>query len=73
VNLILRQLFSREISLHGSMLGTVDELKKITTMISNGKFKPVVDTVFDLSEARAAHEAMQSKNRIGKLVLKVAD
>ena len=29
VSLILRQLFGREVSLLGSMLGTVDELKKL--------------------------------------------
>ena len=73
VDLVLRQLFSREISLHGSMLGTLDEMKKVTKMMANGKFKPVVDRVFELKDAAAAHKAMQSKKRTGKLVLNISD
>ena len=73
VNLVLRQLFSREISLMGSMLGTVDELKKVSNLIANGHLKPVVHRVYDLEDAKSAHLAMQKKKRVGKLVLKVAD
>ena len=72
VNLILRQLFSREISVLGSTLGTVDELVKITKLIANGKFKPVVDTVYKLQDAAEAHRAMLRQERVGKLVLEVS-
>lgn len=71
VPLILRQIFSREITLLGSMAGTFAELQRVTKLVSNGTLKPVVDTVFPLMDAAAAHEALLDKKHVGKLVLGV--
>jgi NADPH:quinone reductase-like Zn-dependent oxidoreductase len=71
VPLILRQIFSREITLLGSSLGTPAELQRIVKLIGNGTLKPVVDRVFPLKDAAAAHEALLEKKHVGKLVLSV--
>lgn len=42
-------------------------------MILSGAFKPVIDQVFDLAEADAAHARMESGGHIGKIILKVAE
>eukprot|EP00884_Botryococcus_braunii_P019452 jgi/Botrbrau1/6190/Bobra.0344s0030.1 len=39
----------------------------------SGQFRPVVDSVFPLAEARQAHERMAAHKNKGKIVLKVAD
>jgi NADPH:quinone reductase-like Zn-dependent oxidoreductase len=72
VPLILRQLFGREITLLGSMLGTFGELQRVTKLIQSGKLKPVVDRSFPLEQARAAQETLLTKEHTGKLVLDVA-
>jgi NADPH:quinone reductase-like Zn-dependent oxidoreductase len=72
VPLILRQLFGREITLLGSMLGTFSELQRVSKLIQSGKLKPVVDRSFPLEQARAAQETLLTKEHTGKLVLDIA-
>jgi tumor protein p53-inducible protein 3 len=36
----------------------------------NGKLKPIIDKVFNLSEAAEAHKYMESNANIGKIILK---
>lgn len=72
VPLVLRQLFGREITLMGVTLGTLSELQRLTKLVAAGSLKPVVDRVFPLAEARAAQEALLSKEHTGKIVLDVA-
>ena len=40
-------------------------------LLEEGKIKPVIDTVFPLSEAREAHEYMEANKNFGKIILKV--
>ena len=40
-------------------------------LFSAGKIHPIVDSVFPLSEARQAHERMESNANVGKIVLRV--
>lgn len=40
-------------------------------LISSGTIKPVIDSVYPLQEAAAAHARMQSSQHIGKIMLKV--
>jgi len=41
-------------------------------LIESGAVQPVIFETFDLADARAAHELMQSSRHIGKILLKVA-
>jgi len=65
----LRFLFSRQLSLLGSYMGTMGELHEVMKHVFSGKLKPVVDKVFPLREARAAHEYLQNSQMFGKVVL----
>ncbi len=65
----LRYLFSRQLSILGSMMGTRAELDLLLELVGAKVLKPVVDTVFPLSEARAAQERLLSRSVFGKLVL----
>jgi NADPH:quinone reductase-like Zn-dependent oxidoreductase len=40
-------------------------------MIGSGRFRPLVDSVFPLAEANAAHERMESGDHAGKIILEV--
>jgi NADPH:quinone reductase-like Zn-dependent oxidoreductase len=64
-----RYVFSRELTILGSMMGTRAELDTVAQRVFNGSLRPVVDTVFPLREARAAQERMLQRRVFGKLVL----
>src|SRR5258707_2225088 len=67
----LRFLFSRQLSLLGSYMGTKSELQTVMKLVAAGKLKPIVDRVFPLAEAAAAHTYLESSSQFGKVVLKV--
>ena len=67
----LRFLFSRQLSLLGSYMGVKSELYAVMKLVASGRLKPVVDRVFPLAEAAAAHRYLESGQQFGKVVLKV--
>jgi NADPH:quinone reductase-like Zn-dependent oxidoreductase len=67
----LRFLFSRQLSLLGSYMGTKSELHSVMRLVANGRLKPIVDRVFPLAEAAAAHTYLESSSQFGKIVLQV--
>jgi len=69
VGIDLRFLFARQLSLLGSYMGTLAELHEVLKHIFQGTLKPVVDHIFPLKEARAAHEYMERSQMFGKIVL----
>jgi 2-desacetyl-2-hydroxyethyl bacteriochlorophyllide A dehydrogenase len=71
VALDLRYLFSRQLTLKGSYMGTKAELLEAARLIGAGTLKPVIDCVYPLKEARAAQEHMLSRRFFGKIVLVV--
>lgn len=48
-----------------------DDLSTIASLMSDGKVRSVIDSVYPLSEVRAAHERSRSWHSRGKLVLQV--
>lgn len=67
----LRFLFSRQLSLLGSYMGTKSELHTVMKLVAAGKLKPVVDRVFPLADAAVAHAYLESSAQFGKVVLTV--
>ncbi len=69
VELDLRFLFSRQLALLGSYMGTMSELHEVLGHVFAGRLKPVIDHTFPLQEIRAAHEYMEKSQMFGKIVL----
>ena len=44
---------------------------QVVPLLARGAMRPVVDSVFDLTDVRAAHERMESNRSFGKIVLLV--
>ena len=65
----LRVLFAKHLSILGSYMGRLAEFDEVLRHIRAQKLAPVVDRVLPLSEARAAHEAMEKRAQFGKIVL----
>ena len=68
-NLDIRYLFSRQISLHGSYMGSKCELMEVAKFFADGRLKAVVDRTFPLASAADAHRALKSRAQFGKIVL----
>ncbi len=66
----LRQVFYRHLTILGSFMGSKAELLEAMKFVRTGKIRAVVDRVLPLSEARQAHEVIESRGQFGKIVLR---
>ncbi|MFP7761288.1 NAD(P)H-quinone oxidoreductase [Marisediminicola sp. LYQ85] len=62
-------LRSRPIGERAQIVAAVAE--KLWPLIESGRVQPIIDSVFALAEASAAHERMESSAHIGKILLSV--
>ncbi|MCS6896529.1 MAG: zinc-binding dehydrogenase [Nitrospira sp.] len=69
VKLDLRYVFSRQLTIKGSYMGTRAELVKAAELMGQKRLTPVIDRIYPLEEARAAQELMLSRKFFGKIVL----
>lgn len=69
VALLLPHLFIKNLTLLGSTMGPRSALPTIFEHVAAGRFKPVVDRVMPLADARAAHELLETRQVAGKIVL----
>lgn len=65
----IRLLFSRQIALLGSTMGSHEDLKRVLALVELGRLRPVVDVVLPLAEAREAHRRLAAAEHFGKVVL----
>jgi NADPH:quinone reductase-like Zn-dependent oxidoreductase len=65
----LRFVYSRQLSILGSYMGTMGELYDVLGHVFAGRLKPVVDRTFHLKDLRAAHEHMEKSQMFGKIVV----
>ncbi len=68
----IRYLFTRQLSVLGSFMGSKAELFPALELYKRGKLKPVIDIVLPLEKCREAHERLEHREQFGKVVLKVA-
>jgi NADPH:quinone reductase-like Zn-dependent oxidoreductase len=67
----LRYLFSKQLTLMGSYMGSKSELLEAAPQFFAGRLRPIVHEVLPLADARRAHEIMEASQHFGKLVLRV--
>ena len=65
----LRFVYSRQLTILGSITGTRSELVTLTGLMGDGRLTPVIDSVHPLKEARAAQERLINRQVFGKLIL----
>ncbi len=63
--------FSRQINILGSYGGRLTDLKGILIQLQKSEVKPVIDSVYPLSEAKTALERLANQKTFGKIILKV--
>lgn len=65
----LYQFFRNELTVRGSWMGSMDELRFGLDLVAQGKIKGAVDKVVPMSAAKEAHGLIESAQVNGKLVL----
>ena len=75
------QIMTRRLTITGSTLRPQSDLSKaqiaselfrnVWPLLSNGRLKPVINSVFELEDVTSAHLLMESSQHIGKILLKV--
>ena len=67
----LRRIFWNQINILGSTMGTAQDFEQMLGLYSDGGLEPVIDQVFPLAEAAAAHRRMEEAEQFGKIVLRI--
>jgi NADPH:quinone reductase-like Zn-dependent oxidoreductase len=67
----LSALFSKQLSILGSYMGTKGELLRASELFFTGQLKPVVDRTYPLRDAAEAQRRMEASGQFGKIVLEV--
>jgi NADPH:quinone reductase-like Zn-dependent oxidoreductase len=67
----LHRIWWKQLSVLGSTMGTRDDFAGAYELVATGRAPVVVDSVFPLAEARAAHERMERGEHMGKIVLRI--
>ncbi len=65
----IRKLYQKQLTLMGSALGTVAELRTLIHLAGQGKLKPIVDQALPLHAARKAHLLLENRQNFGKVCL----
>lgn len=65
----LRQMYSKNLRIVGTNLGSILELKTVLDHVVEGKLKPVIDRAFPLKDARAAVQHVLDRKNKGKVLL----
>jgi NADPH:quinone reductase-like Zn-dependent oxidoreductase len=64
-------LFAKRASMCGIQVGSRDMFEAMNRAIEVAKLEPLIDRVFDFTEARAAYEHLASGKHFGKVVIRV--
>jgi NADPH:quinone reductase-like Zn-dependent oxidoreductase len=67
----LHRVWWKQLTILGSTMGTKADFEGAYDLVASGRARPVIDSVYPLAEARAAHERMESGDHFGKIVLSI--
>ncbi len=67
-----RLLYWKQISIHGSTMGTRDEFMSMLDFLESRKLKPVVDQIFPLEQIEQAMDRLEQGDQFGKIILQIS-
>jgi NADPH2:quinone reductase len=69
----LHRIWWKQLSILGSTMGRRADFEGAYDLVAGGRAKPVIDGVYPLAEARAAHERLEAGEQLGKIVLRIPE
>ena len=67
----LHRIWWKQLTVFGSTMGSQADFEAVYELVKSGRAVPVIDEVFALSEAAAAHERLEAGDQLGKIVLRI--
>ena len=64
-----RLIFGKQLTLIGSTMGTMRDFATVMNLVFTGQLRAPIDSVYPLTEARAAQEKLERGDIFGKLIL----
>jgi NADPH:quinone reductase-like Zn-dependent oxidoreductase len=68
----IREFYSKEAQIIGAYLGSKSQLVSLHKFMKLKKIRPAIDSVFNLKEAKVAHQKMEKSNQFGKILLQAS-
>ena len=69
----IRAFYSKEAQIIGAYLGSKAQLVSLHKFMKLKEIKPVIDDIFELKDAKIAHQKMEKSNQFGKILLRVSN
>ncbi len=69
----LHRIWWKQLTVYGSTMGSKEDFEAVYGLVASGRAVPVVDAVFPLAEAAAAHERLEAGEQLGKIVLRIPE
>jgi NADPH:quinone reductase-like Zn-dependent oxidoreductase len=69
----LHRIWWKQLTVFGSTMGTKQDFEAVYELVKAGRAVPIVDTVFPLAEAAAAHQRLEAGDQLGKIILRIPD
>jgi NADPH:quinone reductase-like Zn-dependent oxidoreductase len=69
----LHRIWWKQLTIFGSTMGARSDFEAVFELVTSGRAVPVIDHVFPLAEAAAAHERLEAGEQLGKIVLRIPD
>jgi zinc-binding alcohol dehydrogenase/oxidoreductase len=67
----LHRIWWKQLAVYGSTMGTREDFEGAYELVARGAAQPIVDRVFPLEQAAAAHEYLEAGQQFGKVVLEI--
>lgn len=68
----LQRLFIRQLSVHGSTMGDLEEFRRLVQAFDAGRFAPHIDSVYPLDRVNDAFARLEHPGRVGKVVIDIS-
>jgi NADPH:quinone reductase-like Zn-dependent oxidoreductase len=67
----LHRVWWKQLTIYGSTMGARTDFEAVFDLVTSGRVVPVIDHVFPLAEAAAAHARLEAGEQLGKIVLRI--
>jgi NADPH:quinone reductase-like Zn-dependent oxidoreductase len=72
MNMDLRYLFAKQISIIGSSMGPTPDFQRVMNLVFDGKLKPVIGRILPLADVVEGHRLLEAGEVFGKVVLELS-
>jgi NADPH:quinone reductase-like Zn-dependent oxidoreductase len=67
----LHRIWWKQLTIYGSTMGSRTDFEAVYELVTSRRAVPVIDHVFPLGDAAAAHERLEAGEQLGKIVLRI--